>query len=676
MKPIWNHMAVRTFLIFFFCLWIPISGTAMYWQHTRLQAERSAYERETAEKTGRFVENLKTELSNITLAGYSVFSSQWYRRLVNSSEVYKDEFNALRQLEISQWIAHKVNSFNCVSDILTVVPSIDTVVCKSNWYTLEDYRYCIGHAAFSASKGENTFITATSLDEDYFSFEIHDVESRLCKGTVCILIDRVAFAEDCRRILNDGMEAVQVNMLDETVFVQGDLDGAYTWREAQTIQFPALNVRVGFPRYEDTSLRQGRTLALLTFSLLTLLSVVVAIGLSLVTIKPLSQLLKRIHATDYSSTHAAFECIDRYLESMVHDNTMLKSENILLNQTMRRFSEVMRDEILFSMVTSPDFDFQNESLRNILPWIDDELYYLMFACLCDYGETAVEEALRGLPCLHREHFHVLGNERCELFWFKDAAQASACLHALNTAMEGPPLQAFPCECSPILRDLQDMRDSYLLIRGELRRQFESSLDLPISVQVELIQRTRKGRFEEVKTLVESVRTAYAPEALLRLTLQIAREYDFDASPASRLYKKFVAENRHEDCWDMLSGLLSDICEAIMRTKRRGMDDLADAVRAIADEEIASCELSRKLIADQLGVDGSLISKAFNAKYGVGFSDYIINKRMEQACALLQDESVSLAAISEKVGYLNYLSFKRAFTRVKGISPRAYRELRT
>lgn len=34
----------------------------------------------------------------------------------------------------------------------------------------------------------------------------------------------------------------------------------------------------------------------------------------------------------------------------------------------------------------------------------------------------------------------------------------------------------------------------------------------------------------------------------------------------------------------------------------------------------------------------------------------------------------LATVAERVGYQNYLSFKRAFARVRGVMPREYREL--
>lgn len=43
-------------------------------------------------------------------------------------------------------------------------------------------------------------------------------------------------------------------------------------------------------------------------------------------------------------------------------------------------------------------------------------------------------------------------------------------------------------------------------------------------------------------------------------------------------------------------------------------------------------------------------------------------RIEAACEMLSDKSLTIKAISEKVGYSSDVSFRRAFKRVLGISP--------
>mgnify|MGYP000995705335 CR=1 FL=1 len=84
-------------------------------------------------------------------------------------------------------------------------------------------------------------------------------------------------------------------------------------------------------------------------------------------------------------------------------------------------------------------------------------------------------------------------------------------------------------------------------------------------------------------------------------------------------------------------------------------------------------MSIKHLSSIFKLDGTLISKMFKKETGMTFTEYLLDLRINYAIKLLRDTDMSIAKISETVGYEHYLSFKRAFIRIKKMTPKEYRE---
>lgn len=81
---------------------------------------------------------------------------------------------------------------------------------------------------------------------------------------------------------------------------------------------------------------------------------------------------------------------------------------------------------------------------------------------------------------------------------------------------------------------------------------------------------------------------------------------------------------------------------------------------------------RKL-ADQQGVSETSLKNYFRAVYGQNISDYLYQKRMEQAITLLEEGSHSIGEIAEETGYQSQSRFGSAFRRYTGYTPSAWRK---
>ena len=78
------------------------------------------------------------------------------------------------------------------------------------------------------------------------------------------------------------------------------------------------------------------------------------------------------------------------------------------------------------------------------------------------------------------------------------------------------------------------------------------------------------------------------------------------------------------------------------------------------------------IAAYLGLNRNYMTKLFNAAIDMTPQTYLINFRMEKACELLKETNLSICEISNSVGYSDQLLFSRMFKRMRGLSPKNYR----
>jgi AraC-like DNA-binding protein len=68
-----------------------------------------------------------------------------------------------------------------------------------------------------------------------------------------------------------------------------------------------------------------------------------------------------------------------------------------------------------------------------------------------------------------------------------------------------------------------------------------------------------------------------------------------------------------------------------------------------------------------------ISQLFKEVTGINLSDHLEKIRMDHAASLLKDNEFTVDEIASRVGYNSSHSFRRAFKRVTGISPSAFRQ---
>ena len=83
------------------------------------------------------------------------------------------------------------------------------------------------------------------------------------------------------------------------------------------------------------------------------------------------------------------------------------------------------------------------------------------------------------------------------------------------------------------------------------------------------------------------------------------------------------------------------------------------------------DLSLSIIADELYVNASHLSRKFKAETSSSIVDYINQKRIEEAKRYLERGNVSITEVALMVGFNDLNYFSRVFKKTTSISPSQY-----
>lgn len=100
------------------------------------------------------------------------------------------------------------------------------------------------------------------------------------------------------------------------------------------------------------------------------------------------------------------------------------------------------------------------------------------------------------------------------------------------------------------------------------------------------------------------------------------------------------------------------------------EKIAAIVRAEYDQE-----LSLEWIADRLHYNPNYLSSIFKKEFGMTFSEYVMNYRLEMAKKWLVETDMTIKDIAERLQYHNSQNFIRSFRKKEQVTPGSYRKVK-
>lgn len=129
----------------------------------------------------------------------------------------------------------------------------------------------------------------------------------------------------------------------------------------------------------------------------------------------------------------------------------------------------------------------------------------------------------------------------------------------------------------------------------------------------------------------------------------------------------------------MTARLYDLLAFLVRTASRRQNTRAkapDCAQLAAEYIMTHYEepISVEGLAAYASVSHSSLYRRFIKRFQISPKRFLLEYRIERACALLADTSCSIQEISNSVGFEDPFYFSRAFKEIKGVSPRQYAAL--
>jgi len=121
------------------------------------------------------------------------------------------------------------------------------------------------------------------------------------------------------------------------------------------------------------------------------------------------------------------------------------------------------------------------------------------------------------------------------------------------------------------------------------------------------------------------------------------------------------------------GVLSALYELLeLATSERRPRTEIEAVRELVDKSFAVTDFSVDRLCLDVGFSHSQLLRLFKQEYGKTVKQYVIDKRIELACELLENSDLSVRSVAHSCGFSDEIHFMKTFKSRTGMTAAEYR----
>ena len=140
------------------------------------------------------------------------------------------------------------------------------------------------------------------------------------------------------------------------------------------------------------------------------------------------------------------------------------------------------------------------------------------------------------------------------------------------------------------------------------------------------------------------------------------------------YRSIYRMNNVEQVLEWLTALRDGLCQVLKSRRKTYKDHVVTNVQKYINSHIED-RLPLNEVAAVFGLSPNYLSALFKKTCNIGFSEYITQKKVARAKALLLEQDMKIYEVADQLGFESAFYFSKVFKKVEGISPREYVQTR-
>ena len=230
----------------------------------------------------------------------------------------------------------------------------------------------------------------------------------------------------------------------------------------------------------------------------------------------------------------------------------------------------------------------------------------------------------------------------------------------------------------------------LLFAQDMLSYMEKNYTYPVEMENRMVSHVMNGeadRAKEVATQILRGVTEY-PFVSIHLTLSLLTTalltvmhkteiggFEFPPELRQTLYAAPFLDgiDSYETTIDSFCSAIDQLCDSLHSKHDFRHEELVERINRMIDQNYGDPDCSLSTIADSIKMSTAYLARIYKSHTLKSIPEQITSVRMDEARRLLREESgMTIAEISQRVGYSSNSYFSKAFRKEHGMSPNEYR----
>lgn len=636
------------------------------------------------------------KFSSVDLSAAQISSAAWFPYITSRSEILSSQIDYFERQEICQIIGNQNDSLRIAKSVAVLLPYKNLAVDKVSFWECERYFSSVG------LKKQNFLSELTAqLEEKYGSLVLYTNEEMQNSGnSFCVLRqleagmseDKLLFVYVDGKRLSGFLKNAGENILGFRINYEGN--EIYSWKAKEPDFKDTYEETIdnGLHNWTYTVTLKNEAEMLWSFDRFfwlfflgftaLILEFLAAWKLARYCERPVLALAARLGIR--SDSGKSLEAIEKSWQNLYSQKEWLENAG---NQYYQMAEEGFLSSLLYGT-----FEKENamEYARKFSLPFNDQLFYqaLLFQYLGESEKTfndamlhlqiaCYQNEIPAIYCREEKVLLLAGKQKEGL-----VSQKEQLLIVMDEKFPELEAELYPGEIhggfEGIAKSYREGRERQTMTK----KQGQTNYYYPLEIELRMINSMKLRNFKETEELLKSIQQENEERHLLsgelgrveQLIYEIFRRFALDMQMEAELNYDFLHEAEGaKEGWNQLFSMLDKIRDSYKQPEER--QELGWELVSYVDAHYDSSELSQQDIAGIFQISRPMVSKIFKETARMNFIDYLQKKRVEKAKELFDNGNPDVLAVGQQVGYENEVTFKRAFVKLEGITPREYVKIR-